>query len=114
MNPHQDWNRAELNDHLQQITTIVWNLAKQYDGNSEAILYCLRTLEQLHRQIRTEMFEPALPNTRKDLYHLLRDIEETGGWPYIERMKLKTLLTYLESDLAPETTPTIEVGENPG
>jgi hypothetical protein len=41
------------------------------------------------------MFEPSLPNTRKDLYGLLRDIEETGGWPYIERMKLQMLMEKL-------------------
>lgn len=46
----------------------------------------------LHREIRVDMFEPILPNTRKDLYSLLKDIEESGGWPYIERMKLQALL----------------------
>jgi hypothetical protein len=51
-------------------------------------------LESLHRQIRTEQFEPSLPNTRKDLYAFLKDVEESGGWPYIERGKLQTFLQH--------------------
>jgi hypothetical protein len=51
-------------------------------------------LESLHRQIRTEQFEPSLPNTRKDLYTFLKDVEESGGWPYIERGKLQTFLQH--------------------
>ena len=54
--------------------------------------FLLRTLEDLHRRIQEQIFQPSLPDTRKNLYDLLREIEETGGWPYIERMKLQALL----------------------
>ncbi len=103
MNSHQDWNRSQLEGELQQVTTTVWDLARQQQGNSEGLLLLLRTLEHLHRQIREQMFEPSLPDTRQDLYHLLREIEETGGWPYIERMKIQSLLLKLLSQDAPTT-----------
>jgi hypothetical protein len=41
------------------------------------------------------LFEPSLPDTRNALYQLVRDIEESGGWPYIERMKLQAVLQHL-------------------
>ncbi|MEY2834005.1 MAG: hypothetical protein RLZZ574_3264, partial [Cyanobacteriota bacterium] len=40
--------------------------------------------------------ESALPQTRNDLYKFVKDIEEKGGWPYIERMRLTDLLKNLE------------------
>lgn len=77
---------------LQSLVNFVESLAQSYHPDSDRLLALLRTLEQLHRQIRTELFEPSLPNTRHDLYALLRDIEDSGGWPYIERGKLRTLM----------------------
>ncbi|BFM38443.1 hypothetical protein [Synechocystis sp. LKSZ1] len=77
---------------LQSLVNLVEALAQSYHPDSDRLLALLRTLEQLHRQIRTELFEPSLPNTRHDLYAFLRDVEESGGWPYIERGKLQTLL----------------------
>jgi hypothetical protein len=71
----------------------------------------LRHLEELHRQIREEIFEPSLPNIRNDLYNLLRDIDESGGWPYIERMKLRALMHHLlpeEVTLEPPLEQNIE------
>jgi hypothetical protein len=43
------------------------------------------------------MFEPALPDTRHRLYLLLKHLEEVGGWPYIERMKIKDMCQTLLS-----------------
>jgi hypothetical protein len=37
-----------------------------------------------------------LPQTRNDLYQFVKDIEEKGGWPYIERMRLRDLLQSIE------------------
>ncbi|MFN5513484.1 MAG: hypothetical protein ACK5CA_01680 [Cyanobacteriota bacterium] len=71
-------------------------LALAHRQDSQRLLIILRTLERLHRHIRLEWFEPSLPNTRHDLYRLLRDIEEEGGWPYIERGKLQQLIQHLE------------------
>ena len=86
----------QLEAQLQEINQAVWDLAKHCEGNGELLLSLLRTLERLHREIREELFQPSLPNTRNSLYELLRRIEETGGWPYIERMKLQDFLVRLQ------------------
>jgi len=71
-------------------------LAKENQHDSLFLLSLLRDLEQIHRQIRVDYFESALPQTRNDLYQFVKDIEEKGGWPYIERMRLRDLLQSLE------------------
>ena len=89
---------------LAHIVAQVESLAQSYRHDGDRLLVILRTLEQLHRQIRTELFEPALPNTRQELYTLLREIEEQGGWPYIERGKLQQLM----KNIAQESMKTTE------
>nr|WP_049858510.1 hypothetical protein [Gloeothece citriformis] len=98
MNQDPRWDIQGSENQLQEITTQIRALAQHYQGDVDALLQLLRTLEHLHREIREQFFEPSLPNTRKDLYHLLRDIEETGGWPYIERMKLQSFFKVLTED----------------
>ena len=63
----------------------------------------LRDLEKIHRKIRVEFFEGALPQTRNDLYQFVRDVEEKGGWPYIERMRLRDLLQNIELERQTES-----------
>jgi hypothetical protein len=41
------------------------------------------------------LFQASLPDNRQALYALLKDIEESGGWPYVERLKLRSLLSNL-------------------
>ena len=65
-------------------------------GNELALLELLRLLEALHTCIRDEWFQEALPTNRQRLYALLRDIEVNGGWPYIQRMRLRSLLEKLD------------------
>ncbi|MEC4851722.1 MAG: hypothetical protein SAJ12_11965 [Jaaginema sp. PMC 1079.18] len=77
---------------MQEVHQSVFALAQQHREDSVALLILLRALENLHRTIQAEIFQEALPDTRHELYNLLRDIEETGGWPYIERMRLQALL----------------------
>ena len=95
MNCEQDLDISQLETELQTISTNVRVVAHKCEGNSRDLLSLLRTLELLHREIREEKFNISLPETRNDLYQLLKEIEETGGWPYIERMKLQTLLVNL-------------------
>lgn len=101
-------DRKELDfSHLpkqqQEIVNLIWALAKKYQGESYNLLSLLRTLELLHREIREELFQPSLPDNRQKLYGLVKDIEETGGWPYIERMRLTTLLSnWLETEVTEE------------
>ncbi|XHU95432.1 MAG: hypothetical protein JJP05_06790 [cyanobacterium endosymbiont of Rhopalodia gibba] len=83
-----------LSQRFQEMVDIVKTLGSDCKGNTYDLLSLLRILETLHRQIRSDLFEPSLPNTRENLYEVLKDIEETGGWPYIERMKLQKFLEH--------------------
>lgn len=86
----------KLSEETERVENLVLEIAKENEGDGPALLTLLRVLEALHWQVREKFFHPALPETRQELYKLLRNIEENGGWPYIERMKLRSLLTYLE------------------
>ncbi len=101
---HKLVNMDNLDVNLQKIGHELWVIAEKNQEDSLSLLSVLRTLEEIHRKIRTEMFEPSLPKTRNDLYQLVRDIEEKGGWPYIQRMKLKSLLQHLETEIPPDNS----------
>lgn len=81
---------------LQDIAEAIETAALRRVGNELALLKLLRLLEQLHGTIRDELFLEAMPDNRQRLYALLRDIEVNGGWPYIQRMRMRTLLANLE------------------
>lgn len=100
MNGNRQLNEESLAAEMQVICTTILNLAKEYQGEGLALLSLLRSLENLHRTINEELFQTSLPNNRHELYNFLRDIEETGGWPYIERMKLQALLKNFEPERA--------------
>ena len=92
-----------LNADLAAIASQVEELAKQHTGDSMAILALLRVLEKLHQEIRDTLFQDSLPDNRQALYRLLRNIESAGGWPYIHRMKLQSLLSRMQPvDASPE------------
>ena len=95
MNRDKDWDSEHLQVKLQVITADIQALADIHQGNSLALLALLRALEHAHREIRENLFQTSLPQSRQELYALLKDIEEVGGWPYIERMKLRSLLSNL-------------------
>jgi hypothetical protein len=89
---------TELPSLMQPLTNItdrINELAEQNREDPIALLHLLRTLEQLHREIQQNYFQPALPDSRQALYALLRDIEENGGWPYVQRWKLQALFANL-------------------
>ncbi|MBE9046607.1 hypothetical protein IQ255_19715 [Pleurocapsales cyanobacterium LEGE 10410] len=81
---------------LQDTAKEICALAEKHRHDSLLLLSLLRDLEKIHRQIRVQYFETALPQTRNDLYQFVKDIEDKGGWPYIERMRLKDLLQNIE------------------
>jgi hypothetical protein len=95
MKLEQELNSRELSEELEEFTATVLAIAQQSQGDCGRLLSLLRTLEYLHREIREKLFQPSLPNNRNQLYSLLRDIEESGGWPYIERMRIQTLIDLL-------------------
>ncbi len=88
---------------LQAIGADIWTLAKSYEGDTHSLLALLRTLEQAHRKIRESLFQQSLPDNRQQLYALLKNIEESGGWPYVERMKLRSLLANLPESQPPNS-----------
>ena len=80
---------------LADMTDQIHEIADLHREDPIALLQLLRTLEQLHREIQQNYFQAALPNSRQALYTLLRDIEENGGWPYVQRWKLQALFANL-------------------
>lgn len=84
-----------LQHPLEAIAQQVKDTAKAAEGDGVALLRLLRLLEKLHQEIRDTMFQETLPKNRHSLYALLRDMEAEGGWPYISRMKLRSLLQHL-------------------
>ncbi len=93
---------------LETIALKVQSEAKKSQGDSLALLALLRLLEGLHREIRDSLFLESLPSNRQALYSLLKNIEEEGGWPYIHRMKLQSLL----KNLAENTFGELEIEKN--
>lgn len=91
-------DEEKLQADLQAISTTVQLVAQGYQGDMLALLKLLRVLENLHRQLRDDLFQETLPTNRQALYTLLKDIETEGGWPYIPRMKLKLLLANLQPE----------------
>jgi hypothetical protein len=89
-------------EDLEAISSQIRKIADRSQGDTHTLLYLLRTLEKLHREIQEGYFQAALPDSRQDLYSLLRDIEEHGGWPYIQRWKLQALFANLPEEPAIE------------
>lgn len=86
----------QLPEDLQALAQTVEQAALARKGDEIALLELLRLLELLHGDIRDGWFQEALPTNRQRLYALLRDIEINGGWPYIQRMRLRSLLEAIE------------------
>jgi hypothetical protein len=82
-------------EDLEAISSQIHSMADRSQGDIHSLLLLLRTLEKLHREIQEGYFQAALPDSRQALYTLLRDIEENGGWPYIQRWKLQALFANL-------------------
>jgi hypothetical protein len=102
MTQDRDISNIDLDNILEDTAKSICALAEEHRSDSLLLLSLLRNLEKIHRQIRVEYFEAALPQTRNDLYQFVRDIEEKGGWPYIERMRLRDLLRNIELELETE------------
>ncbi|VXD13167.1 conserved hypothetical protein [Planktothrix serta PCC 8927] len=92
MDSQTQFDSQALLIQLQSLAEEVWTLAKTVEGNSLELLAVLRLLEQLHQDIRDSLFQQSLPDNRQQLYHLLREIESKGGWPYIPRNSLKSVM----------------------
>ena len=87
--------QSPAQQELDRIVAQIHEVADRDRTDPLALLQLLRTLEQIHREIQEGYFQSALPDSRQSLYALLRDIEENGGWPYIQRWKLQALFANL-------------------
>ena len=85
-------------------------LAEGLEGDPVALLDLLRRLEKLHRTIQDGAFRNSLPEDRNRLYQLLESMEDSGGWPYIPRLQLRTFLDLLQREAPRATGPE---GEQP-
>lgn len=81
---------------LEALEQMINQLTEEFQGNEIELLSLLRLLERSHQTIREQYFQPTLPRDRHRLYALLREIESTGGWPYIPRIPLRQFLKQLE------------------
>lgn len=80
---------------LQALVNEVETLARAREDECGQLLQLLHVLEELHRRIYQKEFQAALPDTRKDLFDLLQDIETNDRWPYIHRLQVQALLQNL-------------------
>jgi len=108
--------KTKLESELEEIAASIWTVARQQQGQSIEILAILRLLEHLHQEIRDSFFQDSLPDNRQALYALLRDIEQSGGWPYIHRMKLQSFLVHFLAEspevlTEPVTEPVTEASD---
>jgi len=93
-NQSQEGQTTNLSE-LEAISDRLWQIAQEQKSNPTNLLQILRVLEAIHKRIRDDLFQPALPTSRHELFNLLRDIETNGGWPHIYRMKINEICRYL-------------------
>ena len=90
---------------LSEVLSVLEELTTELDGNPEALLTLLRQLEQLHRTVQDGAFRSSLPSDRSELFELLRTMEQSGGWPYIPRLQLRTFMDLLQRDRSEDDHP---------
>lgn len=99
----------DLPADLSKLAQTVRVAAQSRMDDCLALLEMLRLLDELHDEIRDTLFCDALPDNRQKLYHLLKNIEQQGGWPYIKRMELIELIKHLEEPNGDEKVADNEV-----
>lgn len=104
MSKNKSFESIDFAEQLEKIATAVHDVGRDCQGDPLALLNLLRQLEYLHRAIRDGAFQESLPDNRRQLYSLLKDIESEGGWPYIERMRLQAFLVNLRQEVIEENS----------
>ncbi|NJR48488.1 MAG: hypothetical protein HC780_01945 [Leptolyngbyaceae cyanobacterium CSU_1_3] len=95
MTRNQEFELSPMPPELQRVAHEIKDIAQKAQGNSLELLALLRMLEGAHREVCEGLFQESLPDNRRALYSLLKDIEAQGGWPYIHRMRLHSFLINL-------------------
>ena len=86
-----------VRDRLAPLLEELRSLAEQERGNPDNLLM-LRELEAVHRDVQDGPFRQSLPENRQKLFSLLKQMEKSGGWPYIPRLQLRTFIDLLGQD----------------
>ena len=94
-NQSQQGQTDDLSE-LEIISDRLWEIAQDRQDSAPSLLQILRVIESIHKRIRDDLFQSALPTSRHELFNLLRDIETNGGWPHIYRMKINEICRYLD------------------
>jgi hypothetical protein len=96
---------TDQQQRLSELLKGLSGLAAELDNQPEALLTLLRQLEQLHRTVQDGAFRSSLPADRGQLFELLRAMEQSGGWPYIPRLQLRTFMDLLQPDRLDQEPP---------
>jgi hypothetical protein len=96
---------ADQQERLRQALAGLEALSAELNGEPAALLELLRQLEQLHRTLQDGPFRSSLPADRNALFALLQRMEESGGWPYIPRLQLRTFMDLLQRDRPEDDHP---------
>ena len=89
---------SDVEAEVAPLLECLGRVASANEGDPLALLQLLRQLEQLHRTIQDGPFRSSLPSERSSLFRLLQNMEQSGGWPYIPRLQLRTVLDLLQAD----------------
>ena len=89
---------SDVEAEVAPLLECLGRVATANEGDPLALLQLLRQLEQLHRTIQEGPFRSSLPSERSSLFRLLQNMEQSGGWPYIPRLQLRTFLDLLQAD----------------
>jgi hypothetical protein len=92
----QGQRKSDASDDLDAKVAALEQLALALKDDPLELLRLLRRLEQLHRSIQDGPFLASLPCGRNELFRLLEDMENSGGWPYIPRLQLRTFIDLLQ------------------
>lgn len=96
---------ADQQERLRQALAGLEALSAELNGEPAALLELLRQLEQLHRTLQDGPFRSSLPADRNALFALLQRMEQSGGWPYIPRLQLRTFMDLLQRDRPEDDHP---------
>lgn len=111
----QEPTAPEPQQRLDALLAELYNISQELANQPEALVNLLRKLEQLHRGIQDGPLRGSLPADRHQLFELLQNLEQSGGWPYIPRPQLQSFLNQLQQkpaeapEEAPEQQPPTEL-----
>ncbi|MGV2387872.1 MAG UNVERIFIED_CONTAM: hypothetical protein LVR29_04845 [Microcystis novacekii LVE1205-3] len=88
-------DNSQLDSQLHTLVTTVTAIAQEQQGDCNGLLMSLLDFRKFTSANSKQMFEPSLPNTRKDLYGVLRISRKPGNGAILERMKLQMLMEKL-------------------